>query len=156
MLTIEIPGYRTLRLGHLVSDYNGTLAMDGKLLPGVASLLEQVSAHVQIHVITADTFGLAQDQLAGLPVEVVVLPPGREDEAKLAFVSKLGADSVASLGNGRNDGLMLAATALGICLVQEEGASVPTLMAADIVCSSAQEALALLVHPKRLVATLRS
>lgn len=156
MLIIEIPGYRDLRLEHLVSDYNGTLACDGKLLPGVAALLEQVSSHLQVHIITADTFGLVKGQLGSLPVEVVVLPPGKEDEAKLAFVNKLGADSVASLGNGRNDGLMLAAAALGISVIQGEGASVTTLMAADIVCSSAQEALALLLHPRRLVATLRS
>lgn len=156
MLAIEIPGYGALRLEHLVSDYNGTLAVDGKLLPGVAPLLEQVSAHLQVHIITADTFGLVKDQVGGLPVEVVVLSPGKEDEAKLAFVNEIGADSVTSLGNGRNDTLMLAAAALGICVVQGEGASVSTLMAADIVCSSAQNALDLLLHPRRLAATLRS
>ena len=36
MIAVDIPGYRELRLEHLVLDYNGTLAEDGKLLPGVA------------------------------------------------------------------------------------------------------------------------
>ena len=36
MLTISIPGGATLDIEHLVLDYNGTLAVDGVLLPGVA------------------------------------------------------------------------------------------------------------------------
>jgi len=35
MLTIEIPGVRTLRIEHLVLDNNGTLACDGRLVKGV-------------------------------------------------------------------------------------------------------------------------
>jgi len=35
MLEIDIPGTGLLRLQHLVLDYNGTLATDGALLPGV-------------------------------------------------------------------------------------------------------------------------
>ena len=33
MLNIEIPGREPLALCHLVLDYNGTIAVDGKLLP---------------------------------------------------------------------------------------------------------------------------
>jgi len=40
MIAVDIPGYRELRLEHLVLDYNGTLAEDGKLLPGVATTLQ--------------------------------------------------------------------------------------------------------------------
>ena len=32
------PGFRKLELTHLVLDYNGTLAVDGKLLPGRGGL----------------------------------------------------------------------------------------------------------------------
>ncbi len=35
MLEIDIPGKSTLKLSHLVLDYNGTVACDGHLLPGV-------------------------------------------------------------------------------------------------------------------------
>ena len=40
MLEIDIPGYRVLRLEHLVLDYHGTLACDGGLLDGVRDRLE--------------------------------------------------------------------------------------------------------------------
>ncbi len=36
MLTVSIPGRETLELNYLVLDYNGTIAVDGALLPGVA------------------------------------------------------------------------------------------------------------------------
>lgn len=43
MFAIEIPGYPTLKLEHLVLDFNGTLALDGQLLKGVAGRLERLT-----------------------------------------------------------------------------------------------------------------
>jgi soluble P-type ATPase len=51
---------------------------------------------------------------------------------------------------------MLKATALGIAVILEEGASRDTLLAADVVCSRIVSALELLRNPLRLTATLRS
>ena len=36
MLRTDIPGFGSLRIEHLVLDYNGTLALDGRMLPGRA------------------------------------------------------------------------------------------------------------------------
>ena len=44
MLNLEIPDFGTLHLEHLVLDYNGTLAQDGKLLTGVSERLGHLSA----------------------------------------------------------------------------------------------------------------
>ena len=51
---------------------------------------------------------------------------------------------------------LLKAAALGIAVVQEEGAAAETMMAADVVSPDIVSALNLLVSPLRLVATLRS
>ena len=40
MLDLNIPGAQPLRLSHLILDYNGTLACDGSILPGVAERLK--------------------------------------------------------------------------------------------------------------------
>ena len=156
MLTVDIPGFGPLSLHHLVSDYNGTLALDGQLLPGVAEALSHLAPFLSIHVITADTFGLARAELAGLPLTLHITPQDNQAQAKLAFVESLGAASVVALGNGRNDRDMLKAAAVGIALIQREGGSAQTLASADVVATSVLDALALLVHPKRLTATLRS
>ncbi|MBC2713228.1 MAG: ATPase P [Desulfosarcina sp.] len=156
MLTISVPGFGALTLEHLVLDYNGTLAVDGVLLPGVEDALNTLAAQLAIHVVTADTFGKAADGLEGVNCRLTVLEEGCQDQAKVNFVNLLGADRTASIGNGRNDALMLAASAMGIAVILGEGASMVSLNAADIVCTDIVSALELLMHPLRLTATLRS
>ena len=156
MLMVKIPGYRDLNISHLVLDYNGTLACDGELLEGVSQSLEVLAADLEIHVVTADTFGKVHSRLADSPCKVVVLPQEHQDIAKRKYVEELGSDRVVSIGNGRNDRLMLKRAALGIAVVQEEGAAAETLLAADVVCPSILAAFDLLRNPLRLTATLRS
>jgi soluble P-type ATPase len=155
MIEITVPGYKTLRIEHLVMDYNGTLACDGKLLPAVRGALEQLAGTLQLHVVTADTFGKAQSELQPLPCELSILPPEGQDAAKLDYVRKLGPDRTASIGNGRNDRLMLKESALGIAVLEQEGSAADTLQSADVVCPCIASALDLLKNPKRLTATLR-
>jgi soluble P-type ATPase len=139
----------------LVLDYNGTLATDGALLPGVAARLTALAGHLQVHVITADTFGMARAALQGLPCGLLILPPGGQDAAKRAYVEQLGAASVAAVGNGRNDRLMLQAAGLGIVVLGDEGAAAETVASADVVTRDILSALDLLLNPLRLAATLR-
>lgn len=156
MLEIAIPGGDTLHLDFLVADYNGTLACDGALLPGVAQALGQLAGTIAIHVVTADTFGCARQALAAVPCQLAILPTAGQDEAKRRYVDDLGANRCVCLGNGRNDRLMLRAAALGIAVMQGEGVAVETLLAAAVAVSDIQVALGLLLNPARLVATLRT
>ena len=155
MLEIYIPGHGELHLRALLTDYNGTLACDGIMIPELIPLIQALSADLEVHVVTADTFGLAAKNLSILPVKLTILPPDRQDQGKADYLRQLGAQSTVCLGNGRNDMLMLRDATLGICLIEAEGACVQTLQAADIVCRSAKDALNLLLNPKRLIATLR-
>lgn len=156
MIEIIIPGYHSLRLEHLVMDYNGTLAKDGCLLEGVRARLESLAGQMNLHVITADTFGMARSEFNGLPCNMVILPVEEQVQGKLAYVDSLVRDQVAAIGNGRNDRLMLEAAALGIALIQEEGAAFETLSAADVVMPDIRSALDVFLFPKRLIATMRS
>jgi len=156
MIEIDIPGYRTLTLEDIVFDYNGTLAVDGEVIPGVKEALRSLAERLTIHILTADTFGKVKSRLSGLPCKITILPENEQDIGKRNFVQSLGADRTVAVGNGRNDRLMLQASALGIAVILGEGASAQTLAMADVVCTSILEALALLDNPLRLVATLRS
>jgi len=156
MLEVNIPGYRTLALSFLVLDYNGTIACDGRLMTGVKERLEELSKSLSIHILTADTFGSVQKEMTGIPCDVVVIGKENQTQAKADYVRQLGLQKTVSVGNGRNDALMLKEAVLGIAVIQEEGASVETLVAADIATRSILDALDLLLHPLRLTATLRS
>ncbi len=155
MWTLEIPGWKNLEISDLVFDYNGTLSVDGKLIPGIAEKIIQLSQQFTLHVVTADTFGKAAQELENLPCSLTILSKDNQAEAKRDYVNKLGAEHCAAVGNGRNDHLMLAGAALGIVLLQAEGTAVVTLNNADVVCKTAIDAMDLFLQPKRLKATLR-
>ena len=156
MIDIDIPGFGSFHLAHLVMDFNGTLALDGRLIDGVNSRLGKLAQQMQLHVITADTFGEVEGALHGIDCRLHVLRPSLQDIAKKDYVNTLGAKTVVSIGNGLNDCLMLQTSVLGIGLIQLEGACGKTLVAADVICVSIIDALDLLLHPLRLIATLRS
>jgi soluble P-type ATPase len=155
MIEIAVPDYATLTLEHLVLDYNGTLACDGTLLPGVRERLRILADRLTLHVLTADTFGTAKSELEDIPCQLTVLPSEGQAEAKAAHVRQLGAETTVCIGNGRNDRLMVEAAVLGIAVLQEEGAAKECLIAARVVCRDIRDALDLLRLPLRLTATLR-
>ena len=156
MITVNIPGSEDLELNNLVLDYNGTIAADGELITGVADRMDSLSGKLKIYVITADTHGSVREKLAGRPCIIEVLQPGRQDERKRDVVRRLGAKTTVSIGNGRNDALMLKESALGITVCRHEGASIQAMYSADICCTDIHDALDLLLHPLRLIATLRN
>ncbi len=155
MIEIEIPGYGELHLKSLVLDYNGTIAFDGHLIEGIGEALNTLSNHLELHVLTADTFGTVRSKLSSIPCRLHVIPRRNEARAKLEYVKALKSTHTVCIGNGRNDRLMLKEAVLGIAVVQAEGAAVETLLAADIVCNNIIHALELLIFPSRLIATLR-
>lgn len=155
MIHAHIPGKNDLNLKYMVLDYNGTMACDGALIPGVEEKLNKLSEQLEIHIITADTFGTCRKACGGIKGSVQVLTEPIGGPEKEAFVRSLGADSVVAVGNGANDSLMLGASALGILVIGSEGAASKALLSADIVVNSINDGLELLLNPRRLIATLR-
>ena len=154
-MRVDIPGQGTFQLEHLVLDLNGTIVLDGELLPGVAERLAALSTCLAIHLVTADTQGRAAEIGEGLGVRLLRIRPDDEVGQKRALVERLGAERVAAIGNGTNDAGMLAAAALGIAVLGPEGLATVALRAADVVVGGIEDALDLLLHSQRLVATLR-
>jgi len=155
MITIEVPGHGSFEFEHLVSDYTGTLSVDGRLLPGVKDLLVELSRQVKVHFVTSDTFGTAREELAGIDCVLRIIDGEEHDAQKEAYVQGLGPDRVVALGNGNNDSRMLRLAKLGIAVVQGEGCATAAILASDIVVNSAKDGLGLLINPKRTKATLR-
>jgi len=155
MIDITIPGFGRLALSELVCDFNGTLACDGRLLDEARVLLPEVARVVDIRVVTGDTFGSAADELRACPCELTTLPPDAQAQAKAALVERIGIERVVAIGNGRNDRLMMNAAALAIGVIGNEGIACEALASCDIATRHIGDALALLLEPRRLVATLR-
>ncbi|KHE92563.1 MAG: HAD hydrolase family protein [Candidatus Scalindua rubra] len=156
MIKIEIPGHKPIQAEHLVLDYNGTLAVDGLLKPGVQEILNSLAENISIHVITADTFGKVKNELKEIHCECIILNGNNQQGQKLSYIIKLGVEKVISIGNGMNDAMMLKNAALGIAVIQKEGASIKALLNAEIVCTDIIDALDLLRNNLRIIATLRN
>lgn len=155
MIEINIPGRGVLRLEHLVTDVNGTLAVDGQLIEGVAQRIGSLRDRLTVHMLTADTHGRQALIDAQLDLKAVRIQPGGEAGQKADYVRRLGAESVVALGQGANDAGMLKEAALGICVLSLEGTAGETLLAADLVTPDINTALDLLQRPLRIAASLR-
>lgn len=154
-LRIDIPGRARLVLTDVVLDFNGTLAVDGHLLDGVAERLHRLAGVLRIHVVTGDTYGTAAAALSAQPIQLSILEAHDQARAKCDHVQRLGPQGTIAIGNGRNDCEMLRAAALGIAVLGSEGTCAALLSAAEVLAPDALAALDLLLQPRRLVATLR-
>ncbi|MGD9970950.1 MAG: HAD family hydrolase [Sulfuricurvum sp.] len=156
MITVDIPGMQTFGIEYLILDFNGTIAVDGRVYDGIAERLSRLSEAVSVHVITADTYGSVHAQCASLGVAVHVIAKESQDREKLAFIESFDPARCVAVGNGRNDILMLKRAALGFGILQEEGMNVHTLASCDILFPTIHDALDALLYTDRLVATLRN
>jgi soluble P-type ATPase len=162
MLILDIPGHEPIELEHLVCDFNGTLAEDGCLWEGVAWRVTKVGAILQMHILTADTYGTSQRASAILQeacdasrVAGPIWERVANGQEKEQYVQRLGAQQVVAIGNGANDVAMLRAAALSICVMCSEGACVQALLASQVVVTNPIDALDAVLRPSRLKATLR-
>lgn len=155
MLKIQIPGREELILNHLILDYNGTIAEDGEIIDGIRPRLAELSKDLSISVITADTHGTAAKKCEALPLQVLTFPTTQVGAIKAREVEKLGG-GVVTIGNGFNDIQMSDAADLSICVMGKEGCCGALLMHMDVVVTSIEDALDLLLIPGRLRATLRT
>ncbi|MBT2683329.1 haloacid dehalogenase [Bacillus sp. ISL-37] len=153
MLALNIPGRGQFNINHLVLDFNGTIAFNGELIPGLAERIMLLSKDVEIHVITADTNGTVARQCSGLPVSVQILHSDGHTAEKGKFVSSF--DGAICMGNGANDEAMFEAADIAIALTGREGCATATLLKSDLMIENINDGLDLLLNPNRLIATLR-
>ena len=156
MFELDIPGFGPVQLKYLVSDFTGTLSVDGRLVDGVKDRLNKIGEFLEIHFLTADTFGKAREELKGIKGgRLHILSGENHDLQKEEYLIKIGSKNTIAFGNGNNDRRMLKVAKIGIAVTEGEGCAVDALIAADIHVHGILEGLDLLLNPKRLKATLR-
>jgi len=152
MIQIEIPQRGMIELQHAVFDVNGTLAVDGILIPGVEDQLKRLASQLAIHILTAGTHGKLAELAQSLGYPLQIINSGAD---KAHYVRQLGAANVIAFGNGANDAEMLGLAAIGVAVITTEGVAASALQAADVLTLGPLDAIDLVLKPKRLVATLR-
>jgi len=155
MIRIDIPGFGRIDVLHVVFDFNGTLAVEGKINSETIGLLQKLHEKVDIHILTADTFGLVEEAFKEYTFHIHILSESAEAEQKADYVDKLDASKVISFGNGNNDVEMLKNSRIGIAVIKEEGCSTKAFTTADLVVKEIKDGIELLLNPLRLKASLR-
>lgn len=156
MIILEIPGRDNINIENIVFDYNGTIAVDGKLIKGVNEMLNKLADDIDIYILTADTYGTVKQECKDINAKVLTFPKENAGESKEEIVRKLGGKNTICIGNGYNDIPMFRESILSIAIIEGEGASGKLLANADIVARSIIEALKILLNKNMVKATLRN
>jgi len=183
-ISVEIPGFATLNIKALCTDYTGTLALEGSLIEGVKPRFRILAEMLDIFVVTSDTRGTARIELSTvLPLRgledgaratetqefvTIIKPKGSKahDLQKKLYLTEIirqrqiALKNVVVLGNGRNDVKWLRKVhergGLAIAVDVGEGCSVEAMNSAHIFISGICNALDLLLDTDRLKGTLRT
>lgn len=156
MILYEIPGKGNIVVENIVFDYNGTIAVNGKLIDGVKELINELAKYAKVYILTADTYGTVEKECIHIDAEVLTFPKENVGTSKKEIVRNLGGDKTICLGNGYNDILMFEEAILSIAIVEGEGACGKLLSKADIVTRSIEEGIKMLLNKNMVKATLRT
>lgn len=156
MLIYEIPGREDIKIENIVLDYNGTIAVNGKIIEGVKELLTKLKDYVNIYILTADTYGTVEKECKGMEAKVLTFPKENAGESKRDIVKELDGQKTICVGNGFNDIPMFKESILSIAIIEGEGASGKLLVESDIIARSIIESLEIILDINKMKATLRN
>ncbi len=156
MLIYNIPGMGKIEIENIVFDYNGTIAVDGKLIDEAKELIIKLKEYANIYILTADTYGTVEKECIELGVKIATFPKEMASLSKKEIVEKLGAEKTICVGNGFNDIEMFKICRISIAIMENEGCSGKLLAHSDIVTKSITDAINIIISENRMKATLRS
>ena len=154
MISVGIPGYREFKFENVVFDYNGTLAVDGRIDEYTRQKLIELSSITNVHILTADTHGSVKKQCEGLGAIIMTFPNNEAAKHKRVIVENLKGEKIC-VGNGFNDIGMCDIADLSVAVVGEEGCSGKLISCCDIVVQSREDLFNLFFNIDRIKATLR-
>lgn len=154
---IKIPWGDKYVIDNVVFDLNGTLANNGKIAETTVNLLKDLAEETNIYILTADTHGTAESlrKKMGDFIKIVVLQSDDHVEEKAKFVHSLGYRETIAIGNGMNDVKMVQEAVLSIGVIGKEGMYAPLIQRVSILVTDIDDAIEMLIHPLKMVATLR-
>jgi len=117
--------------------------------------VESLCEGVKIYVLTADTYGTANEEIRDMKAEWAKIAGEDTQKGKLDFLKSLDLEKTVAIGNGNSDRLILKEACLGIAVLGDEGIFTSTMKNSDLVVKNIYDALDLFLKPKRLIATLR-
>jgi len=154
MITIQRPGQPPIDIEHLLIDYEGTLASDGRVHPKAKDKINLLAKRISVYILTKGEREKIEEKLRKLKAEILFFTEGDASREKLDLLRKLGPERTVAIGNGVDDAPMLEEAGFSICVIGREGASGETLKRADLVVTDILNGLDFLLKPLRQKGTL--
>ena len=155
MININIPGRKNYIIENIVFDYNGTIAVDGKIAHATKEKLVLLCNMANVYVLTADTYGSAAKECEGLSLTLKTFPKDNAADYKKKIVKEIGKETTICFGNGYNDIKMFEVAELSVAVLEREGMCAKLLVNSDVLVKSIEDGINLLLDTKALIATLR-
>lgn len=155
MITILRPGHEPLEIDSILIDFEGTLALDGRIHPKVKDKLNLLAKRSRIYILTEEKKEKVEEGLRKVKAEIIYLSEGQASQEKLRCLNEVGAGRTVAIGNGLDDGEVLEKAALGLAVLSREGTAASTLIKADLLFPAILDALDFLLKPLRQKATLK-
>lgn len=154
MIAIQRPGQTPLEIEYLLIDYEGTLAMDGRVHPKAKDKINLIAKRISVYILAKSEQERVEKSLKNVKAELLFMTEGEASAEKSSILRKLGSEKTVAIGNGVDDAPMLEESGFSICVIGKEGTSGETLKRADLVVTDILDALDLLLKPLRQKATL--
>ena len=154
MISIQRPGMEDLDIHFVLIDFEGTLAMDGRVHPKAKDKVNLLSKRASIYILTKSNREKVEETLRKMKAEILYVAEGDSSQQKLNVLQRLGPHQTAVIGNGLDDGQIMEQAGLGMCVIGKEGSSAEAMAKADLVVTHVLDALDFLLKPLRQRATL--
>ena len=154
MISIQRPGMESLDIHFVLIDFEGTLAMDGRVHPKAKDKVNLLSKRATLYILTKSNREKVEETLRKMKVEILYVTEGDSSQQKLKVLQRLGPHQTAVIGNGLDDVRIMEQAGLGMCVIGKEGSSAEALAKADLVVTHVLDALDFLLKPMRQRATL--
>ena len=154
MISIQRPGMESLDIHFVLIDFEGTLAMDGRVHPKAKDKVNLLSKRATITILTKSNREKVEETLKKMKVEILYVTEEDSSQQKLNVLQRLGPHQTAVIGNGLDDVRIMEQAGLGLCVIGKEGSSAEAMVKADLVVTNVLDALDFLLKPLRQRATL--
>jgi soluble P-type ATPase len=154
MISIQRPGMESLDIHFVLIDFEGTLAMDGRVHPKAKDKVNLLSKRATIYILTKSNREKVEETLRKMKAEILYVAEGDSSRQKLNVLQRLGPHQTAVIGNGFDDVQIMEQAGLGMCVIGKEGSSTEAMAKADLVVTHVLDALDFLLKPLRQNATL--
>ncbi len=154
MISIQRPGQPPMDIEFLLIDYEGSLAMDGRIHPKAKDKINLLSKRLKIYIFAKGEREKVEERLRRVKGEIIFLNEGKTSGEKLEVLKKVGLERTVVIGNGVDDPALFEEARLSICVIGKEGAAGEAIKKADLVVTDILNGLDFLLKPLRQRATL--